>query len=148
MKLLYNILLITSIVSSAFVVKAQHESDDTTGVIIHADPRIAVLTASFKPKTLITSGTRSGMIRSGRGYRVQIYNGSDRNKANAIKVDFIRRFPDTRTYMSYIQPQFRVKVGDFRTRSEAQKFVEQVSHLYSPVMVVPDIIVINTFKDD
>lgn len=148
MKLLYNILLITSLVSSAIVVKAQQENDDTTGVIIHADSRLAILTASFRPKTLNTSGTRSGMIRSGRGYRVQIYNGNDRNKASAIKVDFIRRFPDIRTYMSYIQPQFRVKVGDFRTRGEAQKFVEQINHLYSPVMVVPDIIVINTFKDD
>ena len=143
MKIIYSILILAWLLANSIVVNAQQETEDTTGVIIHADPRLAILTASLKPK----SG-KSGIIRSGRGYRVQIYNGSDRNKANAVKIDFIRRFPDVRTYMSYIQPQFRVKVGNFRTRGEARKFMEQVNSIYSPVMIVPDIIVINTFKDD
>jgi hypothetical protein len=135
---------------SAFVTLAQSADGDSTGVVVHTDPRLAIVTAAMRPKMsggYSTSG-RSGVIRSGRGYRVQIYNGNDRNKATARKVDFMRRFPSIPTYMTYIQPQFRVKVGNFRSRGEAQKFVEQVHELYSPVMVVPDIIVINTFKDD
>jgi len=149
MNTIYYILFAAILLSYHTEGKAQN-INDTSGVIIHADPRLAVLTASLRPKTasIPATGARTGMIRSGRGFRVQIYNGNDRNKANAIKIDFIRRFPNTRTYMSYIQPQFRVKVGDFRTRSEAQHFVQQISNLYSPVMVVPDIIVINTFRDD
>jgi hypothetical protein len=78
---------------------------------------------------------------------VQIYNGNDRNKAMQVKVDFMRRFPSIRTYMTYIQPQYRVKAGDFKTRGEAHKLYQQLSTLYSPVMIVPDIIVINTLKD-
>ena len=153
MKLIYSILLLTSFLSLSVSVNAQTEGEDTTtGVVIHADPRLSLLLASMKPKSsnsgISVGGSKSGMIRSGRGYRVQIYNGNDRNKATAVKVDFIRRFPKMGTYMSYIQPQFRIKVGDFRSRGEAQKFVEQVSSIYSPVMVVPDIIVINTFKND
>ena len=112
-----------------------------TGVVIHADERLAVLERKNK-------NIQMGVIRSGRGFRVQIYNGNDRNKANALKLDFMKRFPGVRTYLSYIQPQFRVKVGDFRTRGEAQKMYEQTSTLYNPCMIVPDIIVINTLKDD
>ena len=89
-----------------------------------------------------------GVIRSGNGYRVQIYNGNDRIRANQVRVDFIRRYPQVRTYLSYVQPQFRVKVGDFRTRAEAQKVYDELTGIYNPCMIVPDIIVINTMNDD
>jgi hypothetical protein len=111
------------------------------GVIIHTDPRLAILEKKHHSVHL-------GVIRSGRGFRVQIYNGNDRTEATRIKIDFMRRFPGIRTYMTYVQPQFRVKVGDFRTRLEAEKMYQQVSALYNPSMIVPDIIVINTLKDD
>jgi hypothetical protein len=112
-----------------------------TGVVLHADPRLAILEKKHK-------NIQMGVIRSGRGFRIQIYNGSDRNKATQIKVDFMRRFPNVRTYLSYVQPQFRLKVGDFRTRAEAQEIYNAVRELYNPSMIVQDIIVINTLKDD
>ncbi len=117
------------------------DSDDTTGVVIHADPRLDIIFKKYR-------NTPIGYIYSGRGYRVQIYNGNDRVKANEIKVDFIRRFPGVRTYLTYVQPQFRVKVGDFRTRGDAAKLFEQTSAIYNACMIVPDIVVINTMKDD
>jgi len=147
MKFIFSILLFCFCSSVGQWAAAQEESVDSTGVVVHADPRLALVTASIKIKNT-NSGGRSGVIRSGRGFRVQIYNGNDRNKATMIKVNFMRRFPQIPTYMSYIQPQFRVKVGNFRSRADAQKFLQQVTQFYSPVMVVPDIIVINTFKDD
>jgi hypothetical protein len=150
MNVFYRLLLLTCFIATTTVVMAQQETDTSStplvGVTIHADSRLALLTAPPKAKT--NAGSRSGMIRSGRGFRVQIYNGNDRVKATKMKLDFMRRFPGVRTYMTYIQPQFRVKVGDFRTRSEAQKMYQQLSTLYSPVMIVPDIIVINTLRDD
>lgn len=111
------------------------------GIIVHADPRLAVLVKKYRNVQL-------GVIRSGQGFRVQIYSGNDRVKATETKVDFMKRFPGVRTYLTYVQPQFRVKVGDFRTRAEAQKMYEQTSTLYNPCMIVPDIVVINTLKDD
>lgn len=117
------------------------EQEVVQGVIIHADPRLAVLEKKHRNIQL-------GVIRSGKGYRVQIYNGNDRNRANEIKVDFMRRFPGVRTYLTYVQPQFRVKVGDYRTREEAHTMYTQVSPLYNPSMIVPDIVMINTLKDE
>lgn len=116
-------------------------NDSNYSTLIHADPRLAILIKKHKNVHL-------GVIRSGRGFRVQIYNGNDRNAANRIKMDFMRRFPNIRTYMTYVQPQFRVKVGDFSSRAAAQKLYEEVSTLYNPCMIVPDIIVINTLKEN
>lgn len=120
-------------------------ADDSTGVVLHADPRLAVL--FVKKHESGYKGIR-GSIRSVRGFRVQIYNGNDRNIATQRKVDFIRRFPNVRSYMSYISPTFRVKVGDFRTRAEALKFYQVVNKIYTPCMIVPDIVEINTLRDD
>ncbi|XZF16440.1 SPOR domain-containing protein [Chitinophagaceae bacterium MMS25-I14] len=112
---------------------------DTGGIVVHADPRLAMVTKNhvIQPKAY---------IRSSRGFRVQIYNGNDRNSATQIKLDFMRRFPGVRTYMTYVQPQFLVKVGNYHTRAEAQKMYKQVSQLYNPCMIVPDIVEINTLN--
>ena len=134
-------LLMTAQVATAQIQVTEDIDEKETGVIIHADPRLAILEKKHRNIHL-------GVIRSGRGYRVQIYNGNDRTKATQIKVDFMRRFPGVRTYMTYVQPQFRVKVGDYRTREDALEMYRQASQLYNPSMIVPDIIVINTLRDD
>ena len=121
------------------------QAPDTAGVVLHSDPRLAVL--FVKKHESGFHGIR-GSIHSAKGFRVQIYNGNDRGLATQRKIDFIRRFPNTRSYMSYIAPTFRVKVGDFKTRADAYKFYQQVSSLYTPCMVVPDIVEINTLRDD
>ncbi|MBS1774065.1 MAG: SPOR domain-containing protein [Bacteroidetes bacterium] len=129
---------------SAFASKAQVTASNYVaphGVIVHADSRLDILMRKYRNVQL-------GVIRSGSGFRVQIYNGNDRVKANDIKISFIRRYPNVKTYMTYVQPQFRVKVGDFRTRAEAYKFYVEVSNYFDPCMIVPDIIVINTLQDD
>jgi len=60
------------------------------------------------------------------GYRVQVYFGTDRKTAYKAQAKIKTSFPELETYISYLQPNYRIKAGDFRTRLEAQKFVSQV----------------------
>ena len=123
----------------------QAQQKDTLGVVVHTDPRLSLLMAK-KPESGY-HGLR-GSIHSARGFRVQIYNGNDRRAAQERKVDFIRRYPNIKSYMSYISPTYRVKVGDFKTRAEAVRLYQEISSLYTPCMVVPDIVEINTLRDE
>jgi hypothetical protein len=84
-------------------------------------------------------------VYSGKGFRVQIYNGTDRNKAMEIKTEFMRNYPGMRTYLTYVSPCFRVKVGNYRTRNEALGMLKEASSMYTPCMIVPDLITISTF---
>ena len=127
-------------------VKYDTAQPDYQSVVLHADPRLALLTGYKDASRSTGSGNSAGSIHYGRGFRVQIYCGTDRNKANAVKADFMRRYPRTRTYMTYILPQYRVKVGDYATRQEAQQFYNQLTSIYSPCMVVGEIVEINTFR--
>lgn len=128
-----------------FSTLAKAQMPDSNGVVFHEDPRLAILFARKQEE-----GFKSirGAIYSQKGFRVQIYNGNDRNLATQRKIDFIRRFPGVPSYMSYIAPSFRVKVGNFKSRTDAYEFYRQVSPLYAPCMVVPDIVVINSLRND
>lgn len=112
---------------------------DTGSVNIHADQRLAVVVS--KP-----TNTNRGFIGKVRGFRVQIYNGNDRKKASQAKLDFMRAFPGVRSYLVYNNPQFRVRVGDFRSRREAMDLYNKVSARFNPCMIVPDVVNINTVR--
>jgi hypothetical protein len=128
--------------------KINEEEQKINDVQLYVDSRIEMLTVSLdnskNPNYSLKYGT--GSIRSAKGYRVLIYSGIDRGKANNVKADFMRRHPDVRVYMSYALPQYRIKVGDFSSREEANELYRQMTSLYSPCMVVPDIVEINTFR--
>ena len=72
------------------------------------------------------------------GFRVQVYFGPNRTKANEIKTDFLQLFPNTGAYLVYQQPNFKIRVGDFKTRLEAMKLLKEIQTLYSAAFIVKD----------
>lgn len=74
------------------------------------------------------------------GYRVQIYFGSERSTALEVKTSFLRQYPDTYAYLLYQQPNFKVRVGDFRSQEEAANFIKSIKDNYLGAFVVRDII--------
>lgn len=125
-----------------FYAIAQEEQDpqDTLfqpAVVVHEDSRIEVITKKPAPRRYTGKAN---------GYRIQIYNGNDRNEANKIKLNFLRSFPETRAYLTYHNPQFRVRIGDFRTRRDAAEFVRLLSGRYI-AMIVPEIIYVSPPKE-
>lgn len=142
----YSLLFIAYFQSNPLKAQQADSSDVISGTVVYADPRLKIL---HKQKLAENKkDERRGKITTGRGFRVQIYSGNDRARANAIKVEFMRNYPGTRVYMSFINPQYRVKVGNFTDRSEAQRLHNAVRHTYSASMIVPDIVEINTLKNE
>ena len=72
------------------------------------------------------------------GYRVQIFFGPQRLKANEVKTDFLQIYPAVGAYLIYQQPNFKIRVGDFKTRLEAMKFLKELQPLYSTAFLVKD----------
>lgn len=67
------------------------------------------------------------------GYRVQIASFSGTNsKANAFELrdKFAADFPEVQAYIVFDEPNFKVKVGDFRTRLEAYAFLQRIKEFY------------------
>ena len=65
-----------------------------------------------------------------QGYRVRIFFDSDRTaraKSEAIAAGFTERYPGVPVYRKHESPYFKVAVGDFRTRADAQRFASKLS---------------------
>jgi len=72
------------------------------------------------------------------GYRIQIYFGSERTKAQELRASFLQTYPDIPAYLIYQQPNFKVRVGDFRTRLEAVGFLQKIGLQFQTTFIVPD----------
>ncbi len=64
------------------------------------------------------------------GFRVQIFSDSGngaRERANEKRSAFVSKYPDIPAYLDFNNPNFIVRVGDFRTKLEARKFLNTVA---------------------
>jgi hypothetical protein len=88
----------------------------------------------------IRRNQQGGMIQ---GYRIEIFFSSDlnaRQKAQNIKSEFLAAYPDYNVYISWISPDFKVRVGNFKTKNEALKVMNEIKGQFPKAFVVPDII--------
>jgi len=87
---------------------------------------------------LDTMAKQNKAIRYISGYRIQIYVGNVRQEADAAKSYIYQSFPDLTPYVSYSQPTYRVKVGDFMYRSDAEQYLDQIREQYSSAVILAD----------
>ncbi len=90
------------------------------------------------------SGTSGGGRFAGKGFRVQIYNGTSREEALRRKAEFMRNYPGVHTYLVFLSPHYKLKVGDYRRREDAIGMFHEANGTYSPCMIVPDMVAIHT----
>lgn len=77
------------------------------------------------------------------GYRVEIFFSSKmdaKEQALITKTDFLKEYPDYAVHVKFVAPNFRVRVGDFRTKNEAWKLFKEIQKDYPAAFVVPDVI--------
>lgn len=69
------------------------------------------------------------------GFRVQVFLGPSRSEAYAEQARFQQLFKDFDTYITYEAPNYRVKVGDFRSRREAERLMQALRGRFTNVFV-------------
>ena len=78
-----------------------------------------------------------------QGYRIQILMASGNDALDLTeeaKTNFLKKYPDIPAYLTFDEPDYRVRVGDFRTRLEAEKFLEKIDRKYPGAWVIQDYI--------
>lgn len=73
------------------------------------------------------------------GFRVQIASTANRNEALDMKTQFLKHHPEMRAYVTYQQPYFKLRVGDFEQRVDASKFMYEIYDAF-PGFIVNDVI--------
>lgn len=73
------------------------------------------------------------------GYRIQIFATGSIDDANAMRQTAIQRLPEDSVYIVFDPPVYKVRVGDFRTRVDANQRLGVISALgFADAWVVGD----------
>lgn len=110
-------LLCSSICLAQEGIKIEHPEGK---VIINQDPRL---------EKLIAYNSQLNKTDSEKRFRIQIYNGTLQGAENAEK-EFHEKFDDISCNISFETPNYKVRVGQFRNRLEADRYLMKVRKEY------------------
>ena len=77
------------------------------------------------------------------GYRIRVYyenNQNARNRSEAIARSISGTYPGIGVYRTFESPNFKVCVGDFRTKDEALKLYHALKSSYPTVIILKETI--------
>ena len=90
--------------------------------------------ASMRSDSLAELNTKTTI----QGYRILIYKGASSEESLKVKQQVYAFDSDLNVYTEYKQPSFRVKVGDFIDRVEANYILNDLKQNFPNSMIVPD----------
>lgn len=134
LRVVFIVLCIVAFASKNMV--AQELVPASGKVEIIQDDRITQLTEQYKKMS-----TNNQEVE---GYRVQIFfdSGSNsKNKAASVKEEFTAIYPEVKSYLSYKEPYYRVRAGNFRSLTEAVGFQKKIASDFPNSFPVKDNIV-------
>ncbi len=95
------------------------------------------LVVAFMEYHLQTASKLKGI----KGYRISIFRdtGQDaREKCMAVRSRFKNKYADIPFYEEFVYPYYKLYVGDFRTESEALKFLKIIERDFHGAFIVRD----------
>jgi hypothetical protein len=138
-----KLLLIIPLLFCVLNITAQESGGN---VVVNKDPRLDLL---INKQIEINEVTTRNSRRSTSGFRILVISSNDRNKVIDVKTKMYRQFPELKAYMMYQSPFFRLKVGNFRERAEAEEYLSSIQRLVEGnVYIVPDTIEIRLGSDN
>ena len=134
-----------SILGIFFVFYSQAQmASDSPNALLHRDPRVDML---IRKQIQINEETTRDSRRAMPGYRVQVMNTSSRNDAVAAKTKIYQLYPDQKVYLMYQSPYYRLRVGNFKTRPEAESFLRSIGNEFGAgITIVRDVIEVKPEK--
>ena len=136
--------LVLSVLIFVFSETASAQSD-SGNVMVYKDPRLGLL---VRKQAQINEETTRNSRRTMSGFRIQIVNSTDRNVAIDAKTKVYQLYPELKAYLLFQSPYYRIKVGNFKTRSEAETYMKSLQRNFSgSIFILKDIIEVKPEND-
>ena len=74
-------------------------------------------------------------MKTVNGFKIQLFYGNEKN-SHKIKDEFKALYPDITTKIIFSSPQWKVQVGNYRTRLEADRQLIEIKKAYSGAIVI------------
>jgi hypothetical protein len=90
---------------------------------------------------LLKSKMQNQTDSSIEGFRIQIFFDSgyrSKTSAEEVRDSFMEKFPEEPVYITFKEPYYRVRVGDFRSRLEAEGLLQMIRLDWPNAFIVKD----------
>jgi glutamine cyclotransferase len=106
-------------------------------IIVKKDSRLDILSVKQ-----LQSNQRSALMTSNglyKGYRIQVISTNKRDEATFTQADLQLKYPDEKIYLSFQSPSYKVRIGNFLKKEEAEKFKTELNKIFpNGVYIVED----------
>ena len=104
------------------------------GVVIEKDIRLALLETKKAEINKRAAEARKPIS----GFRVQVLNTTNRTEVLNAKSKLLALYPEHKTYLIYQSPYFKLRIGNFSERSEADKMRKELGKIFTTgVFIIP-----------
>ena len=118
---------------------------DSNSVVVHKDPRLDLL---VKKQAEINEMISRNARKNAKGFRLLVINTNKREEAIAAKTKVYNNFPELKAYLIYQSPYFKLKVGNFRERKDAEDYQQKLNKYFPRgVFIMNDIIEVKPDKE-
>jgi hypothetical protein len=115
-------------------------------ITVVKDPRLDML---LKKQAELNKEVDKLNNKTGPGFRIMVINTNDRLKALDVKSRMMSDFPEEKSYLVYQSPYFKIMIGNFRIRQDAESLRKKIIEIYpTGVMIVPAQVEYKPEKDE
>ncbi len=73
--------------------------------------------------------------RGVEGWRIQIAFANKESQIAPKHIEFLKKYPEIPIYLTYKAPYYRLRIGNFRTKIEAERIKNEISKDYRGYIV-------------
>lgn len=151
--------LVSSVASSPMM--AQARAAGASDSLSLRRQRLLLFEKSFRPSTydaplpaiasdtsqadlMTSSGLTSAQPETTQGFRIQVMNTNSFEESSSMRTTLLELFDTWWVYVLYDAPTYKVRIGDFGTRIEAKRALEEIQQKGFPnAWLVPDKVVLH-----
>lgn len=72
------------------------------------------------------------------GYRIFIYSEEKRQLVMDMRMKFMNSYPEIDSYVDYIKPYFKLRVGNYLSKATANKYLKRIKTEFPSAYIVSD----------
>ncbi len=111
--------------------------EDSVETVVVVDSTVAEVSQKLDTVLDTVAAHNRAVINYIDGFTIQVYGGDDRALAKEFRLKLLRYFPETEPRMVFEQPNYKVRVGEYYTRLEAQELFVQVKTVFPKAILIP-----------
>ncbi len=91
-----------------------------------------------KPTTTSTEANKKTVTRKMvDGYQLQVLNTTNRDDAIKAKSLLLSKYPQQKTFLMFQTPYYKIRFGNFVTRTEAASYQKKIKSHFANVFIIP-----------